>query len=113
MIEEVSKSLQSSIKIAEERGVKHIVTDVVFGFGKDVNENLCLVNEMGQFLKLNRPTLVGLSNKSSVGAVLSGQALKPVASSQRIFGGLGVTAVAVMAGASIVRAHNVRETVDV
>eukprot|EP01135_Chromosphaera_perkinsii_P005990 Nk52_evm4s377 gene=Nk52_evmTU4s377 len=112
VVDEVYTSLASSINVAEQRGVKHIITDVGFGFGKDVHENLCLVKETEHFLKLRRPNLIGLSNKSSVGSVLSGQVLKPRPAPGRICGSLGVTTLAVLGGASIIRAHNVRETID-
>ena len=60
---------------------------------------------------LGRPVLVGLSRKSTIGAVL-GTPGAPVPVGERLFGTLGATAAAVLGGASIVRTHDVRATAD-
>ena len=107
----VTRSLQDSVRTAEAAGVRHIVTDPGFGFGKTADENLTLIRRLAAFQDLGRPLLIGISRKSTIGAVLGsdGQAA-PV--QERLFGTLGATARAVMGGASIVRTHDIRPTVE-
>ena len=110
-VRDVAASLARSVAVAEAAGVRHVVTDPGFGFGKTVAENLALVSRVDSLLALGRPVLVGISRKSTVGAVLgTPEAPAPVA--ERLYGTLGVTAVAVLRGAALVRTHDVRPTVE-
>ncbi len=86
---------------------RNIVVDPGFGFGKSVEHNLQLLNRLAQLQALGHPILVGLSRKSLISQVL-GQPLE-----QRLAGSLALAALAVMRGAAIIRAHDVRETFDV
>ena len=111
VVAEVKTSLAASVEAAEEAGVRHVVVDPGFGFGKSVQENLRLAGRADALLALGRPVLVGISRKSSIGAVLaSAEAPAPVP--DRLFGTLGATAVAVLRGATLVRTHDVRPTVE-
>lgn len=111
VVAEVRDELAHSITLAERAGVRDIVTDPGFGFGKTAEENLKLVANVDAFLGLGRPVLVGLSRKSTIGMVL-GTAEQPRPVEERLFGTLGATAIAVLQGASIVRTHDVRPTFD-
>jgi dihydropteroate synthase len=108
---DVKESLAASLSLAEAAGVPHIITDPGFGFGKTVEENLRLINRVDALLGLDRPVLVGISRKSTIGTVL-GTPDEPVPIGERLFGSLGATAVAVMRGATLVRTHDVRPTVE-
>lgn len=108
---DVKRSIESSLSIAEAAGVSHIITDPGFGFGKTVDENLRLINRVDVLLALDRPVLVGISRKSTIGAVL-GTDDAPAPIDERLYGSLGATAVAVMRGATLVRTHDVRPTVE-
>ena len=110
-VKDVAASLARSVAVAEAAGVRHVVTDPGFGFGKTAAENLALVRRVDSLLALGRPVLVGISRKSTVGAVLgTPEAPAPVA--ERLYGTLGATAVAVLRGATLVRTHDVRPTVE-
>ena len=111
LVREVQEALQASIQRAAEGGVRHIVTDPGFGFGKSPSENLQLINYIDTFLELGRPVLVGISRKSTIGSVL-GRADAPAPIPQRLYGTLGATAVAVLRGATIVRTHDVGPTAE-
>lgn len=111
VVEEVLVSLGHSVQVAEAAGVQHIVTDPGFGFGKTAAENLRLIDSVDTFLGLRRPVLVGISRKSTIGAVL-GSADAPAPVAARLYGSLGATAVAVMRGATLIRTHDVRPTVE-
>ena len=111
VVDEVAMSLADSVRAAQNAGVEHVVIDPGFGFGKSVEGNLQLIAELDRFAVLGRPVLVGISRKSTVGAVLGSQE-EPIPVDERLFGSLGLTALAVMKGASIVRTHDVRPTVE-
>ncbi len=108
---EVSASLADSVRRAEEAGVRHIIVDPGFGFGKSHEENLQLLGAAGDILELGRPVMIGVSRKSAIGALL-GAPDEPVPIRERLFGSLGATAVGVLRGASVVRAHDVRPTAE-
>ena len=111
VVAEVATSLRASVARAEAAGVRHVVVDPGFGFGKTPAENLKLLRAADVFLGLGRPVLVGISRKSTIGAIL-GAPDAPAPVEARLFGSLGATAVAVMRGATIVRTHDVRPTVE-
>jgi dihydropteroate synthase len=83
-----------------------IAFDPGFGFGKSLIHNLTLFKELPRFAALNAPLLVGVSRKSVIGKIL-GKAVN-----DRLYGGLGLAALAVSNGAKIVRTHDVGPTRD-
>ncbi len=111
VVEEVAASLATSVRLAEAAGVQHVVTDPGFGFGKTPGENLRLLGSVDRLLALGRPVLVGVSRKSTIGVVL-GTPGRPAPVEARHYGTLGATAVAVLRGATLVRTHDVRPTVE-
>ncbi len=111
VVREVTASLAASVERAEAVGVRHIVVDPGFGFGKRHEENLQLLGALGDILKLGRPVMIGVSRKSAIGAIL-GTPDDPAPVEKRLFGSLGATALGVLRGASIVRTHDVRPTVE-
>lgn len=109
VVAEVHASLDASVRIARSAGVRDIVVDPGFGFGKTPAENAALIRETDAFLGLGRPVMVGVSRKSSIATLLGDPDRPP---GERLFGSLGATAVAVLRGATIVRTHDVRETAE-
>jgi dihydropteroate synthase len=83
-----------------------VVVDPGIGFGKTVGHNLALLRRTRELTSLGRPVLVGTSRKSFLGAVAGG-----LPEDQRLEGSLVTAALAVAAGASIVRVHDVAGTV--
>jgi dihydropteroate synthase len=83
-----------------------IAVDPGFGFGKNLEHNLTLLRELPRFAALEAPLLVGVSRKSVIGKILG----KPL--DERLYGGLGLAALAVNGGARIIRTHDVAATVD-
>ena len=90
--------------------VERIVLDPGFGFGKTHAHNVELLANLRQLQKLGQPLLVGLSRKSTLGAIL-GQDTGQNADT-RMAASLAAAVLAVAQGAAIVRAHDVRETAD-
>ena len=112
VVEAVVAGLRASVRVAEAAGVAGVVVDAGFGFGKTAAGNLRLVGATGRLLaELGRPVLVGVSRKSTIGAVL-GTREAPAPVEARLFGTLGATAVAVLRGATLVRTHDVRATAE-
>lgn len=112
VVDDVAASLRRSVGRAEAAGVRDVVVDPGFGFGKTPAQNLRLVAEVDRLgAALGRPVLVGVSRKSTVGVVL-GSPGAPAPVGERLFGSLGLAALAVLRGASIVRTHDVRATAE-
>lgn len=111
VVGEVTGVLRDAVGVARGAGVQQLVLDPGFGFGKRTEENLRLMARVDAFTELGYPVMIGVSRKSSIGAVL-GDPGPPVPIHDRLFGSLGTTAVAVLRGASLVRTHDVGPTVD-
>ena len=108
---EVRDELARAIQTATAAGVDQVVVDPGFGFGKSTPENFRLLNEVDELLALDRPVLIGVSRKSSIGEAL-GSADAPAPADQRLYGSLGATAAGVMRGATLVRTHDVAATAE-
>ena len=83
-----------------------IAVDPGIGFGKKLEHNLALLKELPRFAALDAPLLIGVSRKKMIGEILG----KPMA--ERLHGGLGLAALAVVHGARIIRTHDVGPTRD-
>lgn len=108
VVGEVRSFLQERVSACVAAGIsrQRIVVDPGIGFGKRVDHNLQLLAALPELAELRLPILIGASRKSMLGTLLD----RPV--EQRLAGGLAVAAAAVLAGASILRVHDVAETVD-
>jgi dihydropteroate synthase len=108
LMEDICASLRESLRIAEDHGVDaaRVAVDPGFGFAKTPGQNLELMRRLGELRGLGRPVLVGPSRKSTIGAILGGL---PV--DQRVEGTLALLALAVAAGVSMVRVHDVAAAV--
>lgn len=84
-----------------------LVIDPGIGFGKTVQDNLEIMDRLEEFHALGLPILVGASRKSFIGKTLGRD------SQDRLSGTHATTALAVAAGARIIRVHDVAETKDV
>lgn len=112
IVAEVLRGLAISVGRAEEAGVSSIAVDVGFGFGKTPDDNLRLIAATERVRELGRPILVGVSRKATVGLAL-GSTAAPRPLDERLFGSLGLAAMAALRGAAIVRTHDVGPTVDI
>ncbi|WP_028695127.1 dihydropteroate synthase [Pseudomonas cremoricolorata] len=107
--DEVAVYLQQRMDACVAAGIdeQRIVLDPGFGFAKTLAHNLSLFKHMQRLARLGRPLLVGVSRKSMIGLTLE----KPV--DQRLYGSLALAGLAMTKGASILRVHDVAQTVDV
>ncbi len=103
LLEEVKSELLESAAIARQAGVQpeQIILDPGIGFGKTVEQNLALLNRLGEIKALGYPVLLGPSRKSFIGYTLD---LPP---DQRLAGTAASVALGIARGADIVRVHDV------
>ena len=108
VVAEITEFLRKRIAVAEAAGIgrERIVIDPGFGFGKTLAHNLDLLRHLDKLRELGVPVLAGVSRKSMLGA-LTGQEV-----GGRRAASVAAALLAVQRGASIVRVHDVRETVD-
>ena len=110
VVGEIISFLQQRIEYATSRGIKReqIVVDPGIGFGKTVQHNLMILKDLPAFHTLNRPLLIGASRKSFIGIILDLE--NPM---DREVGTGAVTCAAILAGAHIIRVHNVTHNIQV
>lgn len=113
---EVTKSLRSSIAMAERRGVEResIVIDPGIGFGKSQEQNIELIVKLDKLIDAfpDFPLLIGTSRKSFLGRILADADGNPAPADQRLQASLTTITVAILKGAHIVRVHDVKATVE-
>lgn len=108
IVAEVLQFLHSRILSVQKAGIKQkrITVDPGFCFDKTLTHNLTLLKHLDKLSVLGVPLLAGISRKSMLGAI-TGQNVD-----NRIHASVAATLLAAMHGASIVRVHDVRATVD-
>jgi len=108
LISEILDFLKDAIGRAVKAGVKRelLIVDPGIGFGKTFDHNLKIIRELSRFEELQRPLLLGTSNKAFIGHILD----KPA--NERDTGTMATIAAGVMNGAHIVRVHNVAKAVE-
>lgn len=106
---EVKSFLAERIRACEAAGIarERLLVDPGFGFGKTLEHNLQLLRRLGELHELGVPRLVGLSRKSMIGKLLDETSV-----SERLYGSLAAAVIAVWQGASLVRVHDVKATVQ-
>jgi dihydropteroate synthase len=107
---EVAAFLETRIEAAVAAGIAEelICVDPGIGFGKTVEQNFELVRRLDVIASLGRPVLVGFSRKSSLGRILG----DPGATTGPLAASIAAAVVAYERGATILRAHDVREHVE-
>ncbi len=108
VVKEVVEFLSARCKACIDAGIssEQIIIDPGFGFGKSVQHNIEIMQKLGSIVAENFPVLLGVSRKSTIGAILE----RPV--EERLPGSLALAAMAVSAGVKIIRAHDVKATLD-
>jgi dihydropteroate synthase len=111
IMEDLRQSLNDSVSLAEQRGVRResIVIDPGIGFGKTQKQNLELIARLDRVARMfpDFPLLIGTSRKSFIGRILEGANV-----SERLYGTMATVTAAVLGGTDIVRVHDVREAVE-
>lgn len=105
---EIESDLSTAIGLAENRGVRRdqIVIDPGIGFGKTLEQNLALINHLDRMECFGLPVMIGTSRKSFIGRLTG----RP--EDERLIGTVASVTAAILRGAHMIRAHDVREIVE-
>jgi dihydropteroate synthase len=109
VVDDVARFLEQQLEAAVDAGVREerICLDPGIGFGKTVEDNLRLLRGLPRLAKIGRPLLVGVSRKGFLMRLTH-----PGLARDRLAPSLAATVEAYRAGASLLRVHDVAETVD-
>jgi dihydropteroate synthase len=102
--------LEERMQYAVEAGIaeERILLDPGFGFGKTVEHNFDLLRRLDEIAAIGRPVVVGISRKRSLGRILG----DPEATQGPLSASLAAAVLAYERGATVLRVHDVRETVE-
>jgi dihydropteroate synthase len=114
ILQVVQQELHVAVQHAIAAGVKHdrIVLDPGFGFGKRFENNYPLLTKFEELHSMGFPLMVGLSRKSFLGRTAGARFKGDLAPLERLHPSIAAAVIAAMKGAHIVRAHDVRATVE-
>ena len=87
-------------------GIKDIIIDPGFGFGKTIQQNFTLLKQLHLFGILEKPILAGISRKSTIYKTLG------ISATDALNGTTALNTIALMNGASILRVHDVKEAIE-
>lgn len=104
---DVISELAFRIRDLRERGVCDIIIDPGFGFAKTVEQNYELLANLGEFVNMGLPVLVGVSRKTMIWRPLG------ITPEEALPGSLALGTAALLCGANILRVHDVAATVQV
>ncbi|QTH64880.1 dihydropteroate synthase [Psychrosphaera ytuae] len=106
VVEEVMDFFDQRINICEQAGIRRerLWLDPGYGFGKSLNDNYNLLQNLDRFSKYKLPILAGLSRKSMLGNLLN------LETSDRMVSSVVAATLALTKGANILRVHDVEET---
>lgn len=105
-LHDITVSLAREVQQLRDLGVKDIILDPGFGFGKTIEQNYQLLNNMELLQEFGLPLLVGVSRKSMI------YKLFDATPADALNGTTVVNTIALMKGASVLRVHDVKECVE-
>ena len=110
LIQEIKTFLQQQVTKALDLGIQshNLILDPGIGFAKDAQQNIQLIQQLGEFRKLNLPLLIGVSRKSFIGKIINQDNPK-----DRVWGTAAANTGAIAMGADIIRVHDVPQMYDV
>jgi dihydropteroate synthase len=110
VVSEVAAFLEERLAFAVEAGISEqlVCLDPGIGFGKTTEQNFELLRRLDELTALGRPVAIGFSRKSSLGKLLGDQ----TATTGSVAASVGAAVAAYERGATILRAHDVREHVE-
>jgi dihydropteroate synthase len=106
VVDEINLFFKERIAVCTAFGIKptRLILDPGFGFGKTVKHNLQIVRQFDRFHAHSLPVMLGVSRKSTIGAVLN----TPV--DKRLSGSLAITVFSALKGLAMIRTHDIAET---
>jgi dihydropteroate synthase len=106
VVSEILKWIGERVVKLQSAGVKDIIIDPGFGFGKTIHQNYTLLNHLEDFFIPGLPVLVGLSRKSMIWKTLD------ILPNDALAGTAVLNTIALLKGADIIRVHDVKEAVQ-
>jgi dihydropteroate synthase len=106
IVADILKWLGDRIFKLKSAGLKDIIIDPGFGFGKTIDHNFELLRRLGDFSIAGLPVLVGISRKSMIWKTLD------ISADEALNGTTALNAIALFNGADILRVHDVKEAVQ-
>ncbi|MBC8312816.1 MAG: dihydropteroate synthase [Candidatus Cloacimonetes bacterium] len=105
VVEKILDYLAESINIAEDAGIngENIIIDPGIGFGKRVEDNVKIIQKISEFRSLDKPILLGCSNKSFIGKILDAE------KNDRLEGTFAANSFGILNGVNIIRVHEVAQ----
>jgi dihydropteroate synthase len=107
LFNEMVRYFSERISTLQSKGIHDIIIDPGFGFSKSIEQNYQLLNQLDQFLLLEKPILVGFSRKSMIYKKLNKTA------EESLNGTTVLNTIALSKGASILRVHDVKEAKEI
>ena len=109
LVPDIADFLLNSAETAMAAGVPRdrIIIDPGIGFGKTTPQNLEIIRRLEEFCRLGFPVCLGTSRKSFIGEILGG-----APAGQRLIGSVCSVIISMLKGISIVRVHDVLETMQ-
>ncbi len=107
VMKEVCSFFQSNIRELQEAGVKDIILDPGFGFGKTVEHNYQILHNLDELHMFHLPLLAGFSRKSMIWKVLN------ITPEEALNGTTVLNTISLLKGTHILRVHDVKECVEV
>lgn len=104
---EIIKNLSKKIDFAQKKGVCDIIIDPGFGFGKTIEHNYQILNNLKLYKVLHKPILIGVSRKSMIYKLLKTDP------SKALNGTTALNTIALINGANILRVHDVKQANEV
>lgn len=105
-LKEIFYYFSEKVQKLRDLGVKDIIIDPGFGFGKTLEHNYELMNHLEEFVLFELPILVGISRKSMIYRLLD------ITPEEALTGTTALNTIALQKGAHILRVHDVREAVE-
>ena len=106
IVEEIKDFFKKKIQQLNSLGFKKIILDPGFGFGKTLEDNYKLMNQLNEFQQFKYPILVGISRKSMIYNLLNGTA------NDALNGTSILNTIALQKGARILRVHDAKEAIE-
>ena len=109
LLDELSMFFSGALERCRQSGVREesVILDPGVGFAKTAEQNLEIIKNLSELRSLGRPLLVGVSRKSFIGKACGG-----IPPEERLAGSIAAGVLAARNGAAILRAHDVKETVQ-
>lgn len=107
VIAEVNLFFEKSIQTLNQKGIREVILDPGFGFGKTIPHNYSLLQNLGSLKQPGYPLLVGISRKSMIYKLLE------ISPDESLNATSALQLIAILKGASILRVHDVKEAVQI